>query len=155
MRDSVVFGPTHIAGEPGLPPWDAGLLSGAVFVPSEADVGSAKRRRGHPPETSGLNLGATRPRGFFTSLVLSIASFPTSPKQPLAVSGWIRISIPRPSSSPFCAPASRAGEIRKIQNDPLGRFFTAFAPGGILSRNISYIRTRKTKQGTGIYAEKV
>ena len=35
---------------------DAGLLPGAVFVPSEADVGSAKKRREHPPVQTGLKI---------------------------------------------------------------------------------------------------
>ena len=35
--------------------WDAGLLPGAVFIPSEADVGSAKQETEHPPGFTGLN----------------------------------------------------------------------------------------------------
>ena len=56
VRDIVIFGPTHNLGELGLPLWDAGLLPGAVFVPSEADVGSAKKRREHPPVQTGLKI---------------------------------------------------------------------------------------------------
>ena len=56
MRDIVIFGPTHKLRELGLPLWDAGLLPGAVFVPSEADVGSAKKRREHPPVLTGLKI---------------------------------------------------------------------------------------------------
>ena len=56
MRDIVIFGPTHKLRELGLPFWDAGLLPGAVFVPSEADVGSAKKRREHPPVLTGLKI---------------------------------------------------------------------------------------------------
>ena len=53
VRDIVIFGPTHNLGELGLPLWDAGLLPGAVFVPSEADVGSAMSKREHPPGYAG------------------------------------------------------------------------------------------------------
>ena len=52
----MIFGPTHNLRELGLPLWDAGLLPGAVFVPSEADVGSAKKRREHPPVQTGLKI---------------------------------------------------------------------------------------------------
>ena len=56
MRDIVIFGPTHKIRELGLLFWDAGLLPGAVFVPSEADVGSAKKQREHPPVPTGLKI---------------------------------------------------------------------------------------------------
>lgn len=56
VRDIVIFGPTHNLRELGLLFWDAGLLSGAVFVPSEADVGSAKKQREHPPVQTGLKI---------------------------------------------------------------------------------------------------
>jgi len=64
VRDIVIFGPTHNLGELGLPLWDAGLLPGAVFVPSEADVGSAKKRREHPPVQTGLKIALHGHRGY-------------------------------------------------------------------------------------------
>ena len=64
VRDIVIFGPTHKLRELGLPLWDAGLLPGAVFVPSEADVGSAKKRREHPPVLTGLKIALHGHRGY-------------------------------------------------------------------------------------------
>ena len=66
VRDIVIFGPTHNLRELGLPFWDAGLLSGAVFVPSEADVGSAKKRREHPPVQTGLKIALHGHAGIIT-----------------------------------------------------------------------------------------
>ena len=52
VRDIAIFEPTHIARESGLP--SSGCRPPAEGVqqnmhPLQADVGSAKGRRGHPP----------------------------------------------------------------------------------------------------------
>ncbi len=75
VRDIVIFGPTHIARELGLLLWDAGLLPGAVFIPSEADVGSAKQEREHPPGLTGLNFALHGHAGLRMSKCDCICSF--------------------------------------------------------------------------------
>ena len=65
MRDIVIFGPTHLIRELAFSLRDAGLLPGAVFIPPEADVGSAKEEREHPPGIPGLKIALHGLCGFF------------------------------------------------------------------------------------------
>ncbi len=69
MRDIVIFEPTHIARESGTSVF--GMQASrrellAICNPLQADVGSAKEQRGHPPGYTGLKLILyTAMRGLF------------------------------------------------------------------------------------------